>query len=489
MNNLTIKNKLFLKASATAFAFFVILIFSFTQVAQNIESWQDYDSATQIELNLIDQIQQYFGYGFAIHNFKNAVLRKDLEYIHKAKKDFDQAIALISQLKATDVKQELPHDQIDIINSTLKEYRRNSDQVEKMIIAGNTPEQIDQQVRIDDSQTILALESLRQSIKQHVKQSKIAFLRSLEQTPYRIVGAFLLAMLVSVVISIYIANSIDKSIQYVVKNTESIAHGDLSTPLLAKGSDEMAKLTQSVEIMRQSLLENMTKLQASNTDLEQYAYIVSHDLQEPLRKIFAFSERIEKKLQDQVDEDTQFALSRILSAAKRMSQLIDDLLDYSRVSRRSKELTTVDLNEVIHDVLTDLELYIKEKKALIHVDNMPKVKSDPVLLRQLFQNLIQNSLKFSRNNTPPIVEVTFSKDEDENYLYLHIKDNGIGFPMEQIHKIIRPFQRLHARDEYSGSGIGLAICNKIIITHGWELEIKSEINQGSDFAIKIPRRV
>jgi light-regulated signal transduction histidine kinase (bacteriophytochrome) len=170
-----------------------------------------------------------------------------------------------------------------------------------------------------------------------------------------------------------------------------------------------------------------------------------------------------------------------------MRQLIDDLLDYSRVTRKGHEVKIINLNQIVTMVLADLELVIKEKDAQIFFNVLPNMYADPLLMRQLLQNLIQNAIKFSKQSIPPKIEMSAEFDKTKTHVVFKVKDNGIGFSQKFSERILRPFQRLHSRDEYPGSGIGLAICNQIILKHGGEFYIKSEPGEGSEFTFKLPQ--
>ena len=235
--------------------------------------------------------------------------------------------------------------------------------------------------------------------------------------------------------------------------------------------------------------EQLKKINAaltkSNRDLEQFAYVASHDLQEPLRKIQVYAQVIEKS--QVVDEAIQKHFDKIRNAAQRMTELIRAVLEYSRLSKKDKQFKLIDLSEVLENVKNDFELLIAEKNGTITSDHLPCINGIPLQMNQLFSNLINNSLKFSLQE--PVIKiscttVTAGKILIEGikpyaeYFKLTFKDNGIGFEPQNAERIFSIFQRLHAKEEYLGTGIGLAVCKKIVENHEGFIDAYSEPGQG-----------
>lgn len=239
-----------------------------------------------------------------------------------------------------------------------------------------------------------------------------------------------------------------------------------------------------------------TRLQQSNQELEDFAAIASHDLQEPLRKIQAFGERLKTQYSQSLTHEGQDYLERMQTAAKRMQILINDLLSVSRITTRAKPFVRVNLNEVIQEVLSDLEIQIQQVKAQITVEELPTIDADPLQMRQLLQNLLSNALKFHQPDIPPIIlirsQIFTAVCPDGTNLsqnarcQITITDNGIGFDSNYVDRIFTVFQRLHSSNEYEGTGIGLAICRKIAERHGGNITATSVPGQGSTFAIVFP---
>lgn len=232
-----------------------------------------------------------------------------------------------------------------------------------------------------------------------------------------------------------------------------------------------------------NLEEALIEVKRSNKDLEQFAYTASHDLQEPIRMIKSYAQLLEMQNKEDFSKDGQEFINYITEGASRMQQLINDLLKYSRVSTTGKSFEEVDCNVVLKDVLEDLKFLILEENAVLEIGNMPIVKGDRTQLRQLFQNLIQNAIKFKCEKNP---EIKIRSEIKDKYWLFSIKDNGIGIDPKFHERIFTIFQRLHSREKYQGTGVGLAICKKIIERHGGQIFVESELNKGAVFYFTIP---
>src|ERR1044072_5842634 len=249
-----------------------------------------------------------------------------------------------------------------------------------------------------------------------------------------------------------------------------------------------------VEERTRDLLQLNKDLENRNAELAQYAYLASHDLQEPLRKIITFIKIIEEKYLKDIPE-AKLEMSKVITSSERMRNLINALLSYSKLSAVSL-YTLVNLNEVVKDALADLEITIKEKQAVINVSQLPELEAIPGQMRQMFQNLLSNALKFSKADTRPVINI-FSEpvnellleavpDKNGTYVRIDISDNGIGLDESYIDKIFVIFQRLHGKTQYEGTGIGLAIVKKIIEKHNGIIGVKSKEGEGATFTIVLP---
>jgi signal transduction histidine kinase len=242
------------------------------------------------------------------------------------------------------------------------------------------------------------------------------------------------------------------------------------------------------------LKELNSDLEKSNRDLEQFAYVASHDLQEPLRKIQTFAELSGHNLSD--PDLLRKYLLKISLSAERMSTLIRDVLNYSRLTRFESDKVLIDLNTILENVKTDLELLIEEKQVMIHSNQLPVVEGSPLQIQQLFYNLISNAIKFSRTEPcirvwasvaePAVLPASLALKTGVQFVELLFEDNGIGFEQQYADKIFSIFQRLHTTQEYAGTGIGLALCKKIVDNHQGAIKVKSEPGVGSCFHIYLP---
>lgn len=241
----------------------------------------------------------------------------------------------------------------------------------------------------------------------------------------------------------------------------------------------------------ENLAQKAAELTRSNAELEQFAFVASHDLQEPLRKIQAFGDRLKAKCAEMLPADARDYLERMQRASARMRTLIDDLLAFSRVIRSGEPFVKVDLVQTAREVVGDLELRIEKSGGRVELGELPSIEADPTQMRQLLLNLIGNALKFQVPGTPPVVKVQASSSTSgsgELFWELSVQDNGIGFEEQYAEKIFAVFQRLHGRDEYEGTGIGLAVCRRIADRHGGQIVAKSQPGKGATFIVRLPAR-
>jgi PAS domain S-box-containing protein len=289
---------------------------------------------------------------------------------------------------------------------------------------------------------------------------------------------------------------------YMASKRELKARRQLEKELLLEKDKLELRVTERTKQLQQTnagLHEEITKRQAieeelheysqnlarSNQELEDFAYVASHDLQEPLRKIQAFGNLLESEYADKLNTEGADYLRRMRSAASRMSTLIEDLLSFSRVTTRKNPSARVNLDTIINEVVGDLETRIQDVDGIVTIGPMPSVTADPTHMRQLFQNLIANALKFHQPGTQPVITVTSKSDED--MIEIRVSDNGIGFDEKYLDRIFSVFQRLHDRKTYEGTGIGLAVCRKIVERYNGTITAESKKNKGSTFIIRLPK--
>jgi PAS domain S-box-containing protein len=246
----------------------------------------------------------------------------------------------------------------------------------------------------------------------------------------------------------------------------------------------ISDITEIVE-MKDSVTKYAGELKRSNQDLQDFANVASHDLQEPLRKIVAFGERLREISTDTLPGDGTDYLNRMQSAAERMQRLIDDLLNFSRIATRAKPFASTDLNAIIEEIAIDLEVRLLRSKGSIKTEQLCVIDADSFQMQQLFMNLIANGLKFQREGVPPVVKIKCT-GKVLGFCHISVEDNGAGFDMKYVDKIFKPFQRLHTKSQYEGTGMGLAICEKIVQRHGGSISVDSVPGEGTVFSIRLP---
>jgi len=266
--------------------------------------------------------------------------------------------------------------------------------------------------------------------------------------------------------------------------------------LMKTVADQVATAMEKIELIHElrrsrdelelRVQERTEELVRSNQALQDFASIASHDLQEPLRKVTSFGNMLQQKYGEPLGQGGKDYLNRMLGATSRMQALLSSLLEYSRVTTKAKPLIAVALTDIVSGVLSDLEVRIAQTGGEVQVGSLPVVEADSTQMRQLFQNLIGNGLKFHKEGEKPLIQVESSSSGDQD-LQITVRDNGIGFDEKYTERIFAPFERLHGRaSEYEGTGIGLAICKKIVERHGWSITAKSEPGKGSAFMITLP---
>ena len=300
--------------------------------------------------------------------------------------------------------------------------------------------------------------------------------------------------IIILIFSYYFTLSLTKPISSLTLTANEISKGNLTKRADVNSQDEIGDLAKSFNIMTESLIEATKTLERrvkertdellkSNTELEQFAYIASHDLQEPLRTISRFMELLSLKYSKRLDSNAIEFINFAVEGALRMQQLIDDLLEYSRVGTHGRPFVYTNLTEILDNTISNMQLTIGEADATIVYDSLPSINVDPLQISQLFQNLIGNSIKFC-SQKPPHIHITSTSNRKSHVI--KVEDNGIGIEVEYFNRIFQVFQRLHTTKDYPGTGIGLAICKKIVERHDGRIWVESELAKGSSFFIEIP---
>jgi signal transduction histidine kinase len=357
-------------------------------------------------------------------------------------------------------------------------------------------------------------DALRSSVA--TLQQEIQVLRAASVEAARKAGNTLVAIEIAAAAIIILAGAgllllldrlVSQPVVELAEQVRAVADGAYEKRITSRGSPELAALADDVDGMRRQIaaelrevrearaqvewINEQLKIQAdeltrSNRDLEQFAYVASHDLQEPLRKVASFCQLLQRRYAGQLDERADQYIAFAVDGAQRMQRLINDLLAFSRIGRLTAGFTDVDLNRVLDDVTSQLEARNEDDAEIVWSD-LPTVEGEEPLLSTLFANLIGNSLKFRRPDVPPVIRITAERDGKE--WRINVRDNGIGIEAEFADKVFVIFQRLHARDAYEGTGIGLAIVKKIVEYHGGRIWLDLDVDEGTSINFTLPAAV
>jgi len=304
------------------------------------------------------------------------------------------------------------------------------------------------------------------------------------------IKVIIIVLLLSVFLSYKIYRSITAPIYNLNMIAEGFSRGDLSVTMDESRKDEFGLLALHFN-------KSIAKLKQYTKELQDFAHIASHDLQEPLRKILAFSDRLKTKHSESLGDQGLTYLERMQGAARRMKRLVESLLVYSQVIRHEKPFEQVDLSDVSKNVISDLEIHIDQLGGRVDIEDMPQLKADPLQMKQLFQNLIGNALKFHKSEEAPVIKITGmtslnessdhkQEQQDSSFCQITFEDNGIGFDEKYADRIFKVFQKLHGQNEYEGTGIGLSLCLKIVERHGGNIKAESSPGVGSKFIVSLP---
>jgi signal transduction histidine kinase len=263
--------------------------------------------------------------------------------------------------------------------------------------------------------------------------------------------------------------------------------GAVARNAAASAREAAADLERKVAVRTAELAQVNARLLASNQALQEFASVASHDLQEPLRKIQAFGGRLANECADALDDSGRTYLQRMTSASARMARLIEDLLQYSRITTQAAPLADVDMAAVAREVIDDLQVRIEDTGAQVDVSALPTIRADRSQMYRLLLNLVSNALKFRRPEVDPVISITHEDDPAADMVEIRVRDNGIGFAPQYAERIFEVFERLHGRNAYEGTGIGLAVCQKIVQRHAGTLRAESDEGQGATFMVRLPR--
>ena len=397
-------------------------------------------------------------------------------------------------------------DDLDAIERAAAAWRASFAEPVIAGIAPNAPAVLDAGVAERGKVEFDRLRTLFDTQNGHLTEAREAGISNLDEIRWwrnAVLGA-LVAVLVATAaaLALVMRNAVTRPLAALAASCRRITEGDFAATIEPQGPKDIRAIAVDVEDMRQRIVaeldasrsaearldEQAIELRRSNAELEQFAYVASHDLQEPLRKVTSFCQLLEKRYGDELDERGVEYIGYAVDGAKRMQVLINDLLTFSRVGRLNSAQAEVDLDTGLNDALENLALAIEETGAEIvrPAEPLPRVVGDPTLLAMLWQNLIGNAMKFHRDGVPPRLVIECRPEADQDRFLLTLSDNGIGIAPEFVDKVFIIFQRLHGRDSYGGTGIGLALCKKIVEHHGGTIWIDTTYTDGTRFVFTLP---
>lgn len=413
-------------------------------------------------------------------------------------------IADLAELVRGNPQQEFRVDQIRRLSRDWQAYARTS------VTAMMSPDDSAEPLQVQHGKTLVDfIDSTLDSLVEEEKQVLEVRVGNVQETSSLIIASvFVLSLLIGAMLAMFGFRTVrrvadqyavaleatDTAKQHLAEANERLEQRVIERTAALTGANEALSDEIQTRIQAEAQLsEAADQLRRSNRELEDFAYVASHDLQEPLRKIRAFGDRLQARHAESLPEEATDYLDRMRSAAQRMQRLIEDLLTFSRVTTRAQPFLPTDLGILAREALVDLEARIEESDASIQIDPLPEIDCDRSQMGQVFQNLIANALKFQPDGQRPEVSVTSEVtpphgEETGPYVVLRFRDNGIGFDEKYLDRIFTPFQRLHARNEYEGTGIGLAVCRKIVERHRGTITAQSAPGEGTTFILRLPVR-
>lgn len=456
---------------------------------QASKEYREYSLNHNKKKTILFQIYSEMGYDASIHNFKNYIIRQEIEYYIASKNSFQKSLGFINRYKNFKEISQFEWDRLAIIENTIREYNGNLELAKDAIKRGNSIDDIDLLVKIDDTPAANAMDELAKYILDNEVVDEANFFSASEMAE-NISLLFILFSAVSIVIiGRKMTNGILKSLRSLVSLSQSLRANN-SAPLKTipkmDSWDEFKEVQDSMLTLNEQNQTAIQRLERLNTNVNQFAFSASHDLQEPLKKISTYVDLMELELEKYPkNEDLRDYFKQVKNSCDRMIKLINALLEYSRHMEIEFRPNPVDLNSVVNYCTSDLETSIKEKKVEVDIDSLPTVMGDQEMLHSLLMNLLSNAVKFHKKDAPnPKVKV-FAKRTNEHWK-IYIEDNGIGFKESEKQDILRPFHRLNSKQSFEGTGIGLATSSKILEHHGSYLEISSEPGIGSSFSFLLP---
>lgn len=451
---------------------------------------------TEAYLNIYEKRQQkltkiyhHLGYGGGIHSFKNYILRGDEKYRIEAIKDMHESVLTINEYLNDPEITEVEKASLKNLQFTVNEYLQKTSIARKLIEEGKTQDIVDSAVKVDDTLAVSSLKKLDDFLHQKRISETKNLLQSQNNALITISIIFVLGLFISILLSHAASLKIINSIQKLLNISNRIKRGDYNIEKESKEDiteGELQNLAETMLDMSDSIKKGFENLEQSNEELTNFAFVASHDLQEPIKKISNYSDLLSFELSGTKSQKSHAYLKEIKDSAVHMINLIKALLNYSQLTSDKTILENIDLNEVIQTCQNNLSHLIKENYVQLITSDLPIIQGNPTLLASLFQNLITNSIKYRKHDEQLTISISATA-LNQGSVEIHYKDNGIGFNLKYLDTILRPFGRIHNKKDYPSLGIGLPLCKKIIEKHGGQLKVQSAENKGAlfEFDLKV----
>lgn len=398
---------------------------------------------------------------------------------------------------------------VDVLRIAGQEILKTSGELielKKKGVSGQDILNIKETLEIDEISFLDLVQDVLSRIEKDLEEQKRDVTHAMNNAVNTLIAVCVLTIILSLISIIALTNAIYYPIKKLKDATEKIGKGDLERIVDIKSKDEIGDLAASFNTMsanlnvsRNGLIATATRLNQSNREIEGFLKISSHDLQEPLRKLMVFGDMLKDRCAASLEAQGKDYIERMQNAAGHMRILIDGLVSYSQVTTKSRTIIPVDISGIVHKVISDLAERIDEVSGRVETGELPVIDADPLQMHHLFQYLIGNALKYRKKEEPPLVKIYFTPVREETvkpnngslnnvHYQITVEDNGIGFKEEYAERIFGVFQRLHDKNEYEGTGIGLSICKKIVECHGGSITAKSVPDQGTKFIVMLPAK-
>lgn len=388
----------------------------------------------------------------------------------------------------------LKRSELSSLEELYKSYNEHAERIFKHINQGNLQDAYLESliITVEEENLRSGIQNLKEEIDISSKASALRATKVQTRANRIVIMIILVTTIIGLTLALSITRTITRPLRQAANFAREIAEGNTSVDIKDYGDNNeigklltaMKKMAKAIEKSEIKLKKRADELARSNADLEQFAYIASHDLQEPLRMVSSYTQLLSRRYKGQLDESADEFIHFAVDGVNRMKCLINDLLTYSRLGRGEEEFRSVDLNKTLENTKLSLQEIIKEKSAKITSNDLPTLNGDAIKLEQLFQNLISNAIKFKSDETP---QIEVEAKETEKAFRISFSDNGIGVDPEYRERIFQIFQRLHGKSEYPGTGIGLAVCKRIVEYHKGKIWVESGSGNGTKFVVELPK--